>query len=108
SRSRKIALRNKLLHWGILLAGPLAFIAIEAGWMVTELGRQPWIIYNYLRTKDAVTPAPWLNVSFLVFSLIYILLAVTLIWLLIRVARSPLPKVGIPGTTLSPEEKAGV
>src|SRR5712691_2907535 len=90
-RWRRIALGNKLLHWGILLCGPLGFIAIEAGWMVTEIGRQPWIIYNYLRTKDAVTPAPWLNVSFLVFSLIYVLLAVALIWLLVRVARSPLP-----------------
>lgn len=83
---------NKWMLWGILLAGPLAFIAIETGWMVTELGRQPWTIVGYLRTKDAVTPAPFLNVSFFVFSLIYVLLAVALIWLLLRVAKQPLPR----------------
>jgi cytochrome d ubiquinol oxidase subunit I len=86
---------NRLLLVGIVLAGPLAFLAIELGWMVTELGRQPWVIYNYLLTKDAVTPAPWLSVSFLVFSFVYILLSVALIWLLLRVARRPLPQVKV-------------
>ncbi|GCE20251.1 cytochrome ubiquinol oxidase subunit I [Dictyobacter kobayashii] len=84
---------NRWLLWGVILAGPLSFLAVELGWMVTELGRQPWTIYGYLRTKDAVTTAPLLNVSFLVFSLIYVLLAVALIWLLLKVARRPLPQV---------------
>lgn len=88
---------NRLLLWGIVLAGPLSFLAIELGWMVTELGRQPWVIYGHLRTKDAVTTAPWLNVSFLVFSLVYILLAAALIWLLLQVARRPLPQVKAVG-----------
>lgn len=98
---------NRLLLMGIVLAGPLAFLAIELGWMVTELGRQPWTIYGYLRTKDAVTTAPWLNISFLIFTLIYVLLAVALIRLLLGVASSPLPKVEVPGT-LQQQEKAGV
>ena len=42
-------------------AGPLAFVANELGWMVTELGRQPWVIYGVLRTKDAITTAPGLG-----------------------------------------------
>jgi cytochrome d ubiquinol oxidase subunit I len=88
---------NRLLLGGIVLAGPLAFLAIELGWMVTELGRQPWVIYGYLRTKDAATTAPWLNVSFLTFSLIYILLSVALIWLLLQVAHRPLPQVQVVG-----------
>ena len=88
---------NRLLLGGIVLAGPLAFLAIELGWMVTELGRQPWVIYNYLLTKDAVTPAPWLNVSFLVFSFVYILLSAALIWLLLQVAHRPLPQVKAVG-----------
>lgn len=83
----------RLLLWGIVLAGPLSFLAIELGWMVTEFGRQPWVIYGYLRTKDAVTTAPFLNISFVLFSLIYVLLAAALIWLLLRVARRPLPLV---------------
>ena len=98
---------NRLLLMGIVLAGPLSFLAIELGWMVTELGRQPWTIYGYLRTKDAVTTAPWLNISFLIFTLIYVLLAVALIRLLLGVASSPLPKVEVPGT-LQQQEKAGV
>ncbi len=39
----------------VVLVSPLGFVALEAGWMVTELGRQPWIIYHLMRTKDAVT-----------------------------------------------------
>ena len=54
------------------LATPLGFIAIEAGWTVTEVGRQPWIIYGVMRTADAVTPMPGLVVPFLVFSLLYV------------------------------------
>ena len=84
---------NRLLLAGITLAGPLAFLAIELGWMVTELGRQPWVIYGMLRTSDAVTTAPGINISFLVFSCVYVVLAITLIWLLLRLARTPLPKL---------------
>jgi cytochrome d ubiquinol oxidase subunit I len=85
--------QNRLVLWGVVLAGPLSFLAIELGWMVTEIGRQPWVIYGYLRTKDAVTPAPFLNISFAIFSLIYVLLATALVWLLLMVARRPLPRV---------------
>ncbi len=107
-RKKRSVPENRLLLLGILLAGPLSFLAIEFGWMVTEIGRQPWVIYGYLRTKDAVTTAPWLNYSFLVFSLIYVLLAVTLVWLLLHIARSPLPKVGKPGEVEQQPETVGV
>lgn len=109
--------QHRLLQWGIVLAGPLSFLAIELGWMVTEFGRQPWVIYGYLRTKDAVTTAPYLNISFLIFSLIYVLLAVTLIWLLLKVARRPLPQVRlaldgdgfeVQEPTMEESERAGV
>jgi cytochrome d ubiquinol oxidase subunit I len=59
--------------------------------MVTELGRQPWVIYGILRTQNAVTTAPGLDISFLVFSVVYVVLAITLTVLLLRLARSPLP-----------------
>jgi cytochrome bd ubiquinol oxidase subunit I len=98
---------NRVLLWAIGLAGPLSFLAIELGWMVTELGRQPWVIYGYLRTKDAVTTAPGLNISFLIFTVIYVLLAVALIRLLLGVAYSPLPKVEMPGGQQA-SERAGV
>jgi cytochrome d ubiquinol oxidase subunit I len=59
----------------LVAAGPLGFVAIEAGWVVTEAGRQPWIIYNVMRTADAVTPMPGLAVPFAVFTLLYVFLA---------------------------------
>jgi cytochrome d ubiquinol oxidase subunit I len=68
----------------ITICSPFGFIAIEAGWMVTEMGRQPWIIYNVMRTKDAVTPMPGLVVPFSVFTLIYIFLSIILVFVLRR------------------------
>jgi cytochrome d ubiquinol oxidase subunit I len=91
-RRKRLVPENRLLLWGIVLSGPLSFIAIELGWMVTELGRQPWVIYGILRTQDAVTTAPGLDISFAAFSGIYVVLAITLTVLLLRLARSPLPK----------------
>jgi cytochrome d ubiquinol oxidase subunit I len=64
---------------------------MELGWMVTEEGRQPWVVYGLVRTQDAVNPARWMTVSFLVFSCIYVLLGVTLIVLLLLLARRPKP-----------------
>ena len=63
---------------------PLGFIAIEAGWTVTEVGRQPWIIYGYMRTAEAVTPMPNLVVPFIGFTILYIFLSIIVIILLRR------------------------
>lgn len=68
----------------LVAAGPLGFLAIEAGWIVTEVGRQPWIIYGVMRTKDAVTTMPWLVVPFAIFSMIYVVLTVCVFYLLRR------------------------
>src|SRR5438093_105372 len=74
----------------LALATPLGFIAVEAGWMVTELGRQPWVIYGVLKTRDAVTPMPGLAVPFVTFTLLYCGLGVIVAWLLYRhIIRSP-------------------
>lgn len=74
----------------LVLAAPAGMIAIEAGWTVTEVGRQPWIIQGVMRTKDAVTPMPGLVVPFITFTLLYIFLAAIVVWLLLRqVAASP-------------------
>jgi cytochrome d ubiquinol oxidase subunit I len=68
----------------------MGFVAIEAGWTVTEVGRQPWIIHGVLRTADAVTPMPGLIVPFLLFTLLYCFLGVIVVWLLYRqILRSP-------------------
>jgi cytochrome d ubiquinol oxidase subunit I len=61
---------------------PFGFIAVEAGWTVTEVGRQPWIIFGIMKTKDAVTPMPGLQYSLFTISTIYLLLTFILIWLM--------------------------
>ena len=80
---RKLA-EHKWLLRSLVAAGPLGFVAIEAGWGVTEAGRQPWIIYGVMRTKEAVTPMPWLVVPFVTFTVLYIFLAVIVCFLLRR------------------------
>ena len=86
------------LLWLLVAASPLGFIAIEAGWIVTEVGRQPWVVYRILRTADAVTPMPGLVVPFLTFTLLYLFLAVIVVWLLWhQVVASPTISDGAPG-----------
>jgi cytochrome bd ubiquinol oxidase subunit I len=75
---------GKWLLRALVAAGPLGFLAIEAGWVVTELGRQPWIIYGVMRTKEAVTPMSKIAIPFLVFTLLYVFLSVIVIYLLRR------------------------
>ena len=89
-RKSETWLDSKWFLRALILAAPLGFIAIEAGWVVTEVGRQPWIIYGVMRTAEAVTPVPRLVIPFITFTLLYIFLAVITVWLLLRqVAASP-------------------
>ena len=70
--------------WTLTASCPAGFVAIEAGWTVTEVGRQPWIIYGVLKTKDAVTPVPGMQVHFLLFLSLYLVLAALTAWSLKR------------------------
>ena len=73
------------LYAAIAVSGPLSVVTLEAGWFVTEFGRQPWVARGLLRTSDAVTIAPGLDVQFYAFSFLYVILALTCWWLLARV-----------------------
>ncbi len=84
SRKKKALLRKKWFWLVFSLAAPLGFIAVEAGWIVTEVGRQPWIIYNIMRTKDSVTPMEGIEYSLFIFTFLYILLALVVSWLMSR------------------------
>ncbi len=75
---------TKWLLRAIVAVGPLGFLAIETGWVVTELGRQPWIIYGVMRTQEAVTPMHGLAAPFVIFTTVYIFLAVVVLFLLRR------------------------
>ena len=66
------------------IALPLGFVAVEAGWTVTEVGRQPWIIQSIMRTSDAVTPMPGIAWSFYLFAMVYLFLSVAVVFLLHR------------------------
>ena len=72
----------------LVAATPVGVIAIESGWVVTEVGRQPWIIQGVLKTADAVTPMPGLMLPFIFFTLIYVFLAVVVSLLLVRQFRA--------------------
>jgi cytochrome d ubiquinol oxidase subunit I len=80
----------------VVVGSPLGFIAIEAGWVVTEMGRQPWIIYGVMRTADAVTPMPGLVVPFVVFTIVYAALSVILVVLLRRMFMETAPERARP------------
>lgn len=84
SLKKKKWLRSKWYWLLFILIAPLGFIAIEAGWIVTEVGRQPWIIHRIMRTEDAVTPMPGMEYSFYMYLLLYTILAVTVTWLMNR------------------------
>ncbi|MBD0255984.1 MAG: cytochrome ubiquinol oxidase subunit I [Cytophagales bacterium] len=83
----KHLLEHRVLLTAVALATPLGFIAVEAGWTVTEVGRQPWIVYGIMKTKDALTPMPGLVYPLILFTALYVVLAVLVTWLMVRQIR---------------------
>lgn len=93
-RRGEMALQSRwLLRW-VMACGFFGFIALEAGWMVTEVGRQPWVIqpregfYAGMRTAEAVTTAAGVQPVFFGFTVLYILLGMTVVLLLRALARN--------------------
>jgi cytochrome bd ubiquinol oxidase subunit I len=74
---------------GLVAAGPLSVVALIAGWVTTEVGRQPWVVYNVMRTEDAVTGAEGIPVGFAALGLVYAGLAVITFVMLRRLGRQP-------------------
>jgi cytochrome bd ubiquinol oxidase subunit I len=74
--------------WAVILASPFGIVAMEAGWLVTELGRQPWIVRGAMRTSEAVTPFPHLAAPFWGFTAVYVFLGVVVVYLLFRQLRA--------------------
>ncbi|HWM57159.1 MAG TPA: cytochrome ubiquinol oxidase subunit I [Pseudonocardia sp.] len=95
----------------VALSGPAAVLAMEAGWVTTEVGRQPFIVYGVLRTEDAVSSAPGLYLGFYAVLLIYILLTALTVFVLRRLAQAhstPAPQeVDEPDSERAPEQVAG-
>ena len=70
----------------LVLASPLGFVAIETGWIVSEVGRQPWVVFGLMRTRDAVTHAPGVVGTFYGFVVLYAALGAVLVYFLRRIA----------------------
>jgi cytochrome d ubiquinol oxidase subunit I len=89
--------RSKWFFRALLLAGPLALVALIAGWVTTEVGRQPWVVYEVMRTNQAVTDAGGLTIVFWALLTVYLSLLGAVIWLLRRLARNS-PEAEVGGT----------
>ncbi|HYZ81454.1 MAG TPA: cytochrome ubiquinol oxidase subunit I, partial [Solirubrobacteraceae bacterium] len=74
----------------LVLAGPLSVVALIAGWIVTEVGRQPWVVYGVMPTDAAVTGAHGIPVGYGALAASYVVVACGLVWVLRRLARMPL------------------
>ena len=76
--------RDRVLLAALAVVSPFGFLATEAGWVLTEVGRQPWIVYGVLRTREALTPMPGLLIPFIFVTVLYCALGVVVAWLLFR------------------------
>jgi cytochrome d ubiquinol oxidase subunit I len=81
--------RSRWFYRAVMAAGPLAMVALVAGWVTTEVGRQPWVVYRHMRTEQAVTNAGGLAIALVVLLATYVLLGVLVAWLLRRLAARP-------------------
>jgi cytochrome d ubiquinol oxidase subunit I len=79
--------KSKLFLWIATASGVLAVVTLEAGWVVTEVGRQPWIVRNYMKVEDAATANTGVWITFVVVLFVYLGLAVTLILVLRQMSR---------------------
>ena len=93
--------RSPWFYRAVVVAGPLALVALISGWVTTEVGRQPWIVYQVMRTSQAVTASNGLEVGCAVLVVVYVGLAAAVAWLLRRLARRP-PETEVAGPTAAP------
>ncbi len=95
--------RSRAFLWLAVAAGPLTAVALEAGWVATEVGRQPWIVYGVMRVEDAVTTAPNIRFGYYTLILVYAALTVGTVFVLRRLARTADPDDDrVPQTTEHP------
>jgi cytochrome d ubiquinol oxidase subunit I len=87
-RRRRLLLSRWFLR-ALVVAGPLSVVALIAGWVTTEVGRQPYVVYGVMRTEEAVTGADGIPVGYATLAVVYAGLAYAVWWLLRRIARTP-------------------
>jgi cytochrome bd ubiquinol oxidase subunit I len=77
-------------YWALAAAGPLAVVALICGWITTEVGRQPWVVYRVMRTSQSVTSAGGIPVGYATLFVVYLAVGIGVVWILRRLARAPL------------------
>ena len=87
---RKRLPESPWFYRALVAAGPLSVVALIAGWVTTEVGRQPWVVYGHMRTEAAVTGASGIPVGYTSLILVYAGLLAAVAWILRRLARAPL------------------
>jgi cytochrome d ubiquinol oxidase subunit I len=80
----------------LVIAGPASVVALIAGWVTTEVGRQPWVVYHVMRTTEAVTAAHGIAVGYATLAAFYACLIAAVAWILRRLARAPMANAGEP------------
>jgi cytochrome d ubiquinol oxidase subunit I len=88
-RKRRLP-RSPWFYRALVVSGPLSVVALISGWVVTEVGRQPWIVYKVMQTNDAVTGAQGVPVGYATLGIVYLALGGGVYWGLRRLARAPL------------------
>jgi cytochrome bd ubiquinol oxidase subunit I len=81
--------RSRWFYRAVVVAGPLSVVALIAGWVTTEVGRQPWVVYGHMRTEEAITGAHGIPVGYASLVLVYVGLIAAVGWILRRLARAP-------------------
>jgi cytochrome d ubiquinol oxidase subunit I len=98
---RKRLPESTWFYRALVVAGPLAVVALISGWVVTEVGRQPWVVYRVMPTADAVTGAHGIPVGYAGLAISYVIVACALAWVLRRLAQAPLDLPTDPPTQLA-------
>ena len=88
-RTRRLP-TSRWFHLAVVAAAPLSVVALIAGWVTTEVGRQPWVVYGFMRTSEAVTGAGGIPIGYATLVIVYLALAGAVAWMLRRLARAPL------------------
>ncbi|MDQ4033861.1 MAG: cytochrome ubiquinol oxidase subunit I [Actinomycetota bacterium] len=81
---------SRWFYRAVAVAGPASVVALLGGWITTEVGRQPWVVYRVMRTEEAVTGAGGIPVGYVTLAVVYAGLAVAVVWILRRLAAAPL------------------
>src|SRR5690606_2299105 len=96
--------RSRWFYRAPVVAGPASAVALIAGWITTEVGRQPWVVYELMRTEEAVTGADGIPVGYVTLALVYAGVLAAVAWILTRLSRAPLGGVRDPQPTGTPPD----